>query len=210
MVDSAEIPTRQELPSVDTNGDGVVSTREGEVSAADQCGQLSRAITADVDGVPLRFAVRTAAVGYPPGEAGLATTRLVCELTAPADLGAAATLSFQDTFRDGRIGWREITAVGVDIGLPHSPVPVSSRTRIRRSAACSTSPSPRLPLHRPGAGRHRRGAAGAALLHRARAQALLRRSSPHRDRPAVGAALPAAGRRSRPRRTAARLAILGR
>ncbi|MGH3932797.1 MAG: nickel/cobalt transporter [Pseudonocardiaceae bacterium] len=126
VVDSAEIPTRQELGLVDTGGDGAVSPLEGEAYAVDQCDQLNRSVAAEVDGAPLRFAVRAAQVRYPPGEGGLPTTRLVCELTAPADLGAVATLSFRDTFRNDRIGWREITAIGVGVGLPSSPVPARS------------------------------------------------------------------------------------
>ncbi|MGH3834267.1 MAG: sulfite exporter TauE/SafE family protein [Pseudonocardiaceae bacterium] len=126
VVDSAEIPTLQQHPQVDTDGDGTVSGIERQAYAATQCDQLSGTVRATVDGEPLRFTVRSAEVSYPPGQADLPTTRLTCQLSAPAQLGEPATLSFRDGFGDDRIGWREITAVGRGVGLPQSPVPARS------------------------------------------------------------------------------------
>ncbi|MGH4022502.1 MAG: hypothetical protein ACRDT0_25340, partial [Pseudonocardiaceae bacterium] len=126
VVDSAEIPTLQQRPQVDIDGDGAVSGPERRASATAQCGQLSAAVRGAVDGEPLRFAVRSAGVSYPPGEADLPTTRLSCRLAAPAQLDEPATLHFRDGFRTDRIGWREITAVGAGVGLPESPVPARS------------------------------------------------------------------------------------
>ncbi len=126
VVDSAEIPTFQARSQVDTDGDGRISPEEGRAHATRQCDQVARAVSATVDGKPLRFAVRTTAVGYPSGEAGLPTTRLVCELSAPAELERPTELTFTDDFGGGRIGWREITATGVGVSLPGSPIPTRS------------------------------------------------------------------------------------
>ncbi|MGH3930717.1 MAG: hypothetical protein ACRDTF_12145, partial [Pseudonocardiaceae bacterium] len=126
VVDSAEIPTLQQRPQVDTDGDGVVSGAEQRAYATEQCDQFPGTLRATVDGEFLRFAVRSAEVSYPPGQADLPTTRLTCLLTAPAQLDEPATLSFLDDFGSDRIGWREITAVGEGIGLPQSPVPTRS------------------------------------------------------------------------------------
>ncbi|MGH3937839.1 MAG: hypothetical protein ACRDTG_04265, partial [Pseudonocardiaceae bacterium] len=126
VVDSAEIPTLQQQPQVDTDGDGVLSGAEQQTYATAQCDQLPGALRATVDGELLRFKVRSAEVSYPPGQADLPTTRLTCLLNAPAQLDEPATLSFRDDFGSDRIGWREITAVGEGIGLPQSPVPASS------------------------------------------------------------------------------------
>lgn len=126
VLDSAEIPTLQQRPQVDTNGDGSTSGAERTAYAGAQCAQLAGAARAAVDGDPLRFAVRSAQVSYPPGQAGLPTTRLTCRLTAPARLTEPATLTFRNGYRDDRVGWREITAVGEGIGLAHSPVPAHS------------------------------------------------------------------------------------
>ncbi|MFN2495410.1 MAG: High-affinity nickel-transporter [Pseudonocardiaceae bacterium] len=126
VVDSAEIPTLQQRPQVDTDGDGVVSGAERRVFATAQCHQLSAAVHATVDGESLRWAVRSAEVSYPPGQADLPTTRLICRLSAPAQLDEPATLIFRDGFGGDRIGWREITAAGAGVGLPQSPVPARS------------------------------------------------------------------------------------
>jgi ABC-type nickel/cobalt efflux system permease component RcnA len=126
VVDSAEIPTFQARSQVDTDGNELISPAEGRAHATGQCDQLSRAVSATVDGEPLRFTVRSTSVGYPAGEAGLPTTRLVCELSAPAELERPTELTFTDGFGAGRIGWREITATGVGVSLPGSPVPARS------------------------------------------------------------------------------------
>jgi nickel/cobalt transporter (NicO) family protein len=126
VVDSAEIPTLQQRPQLDTDGDATVSGAEQRAYAAAQCDRLSAAVRGAVDGEALRFAVRSAKVSNPSGEAGLPTTRLTCRLSAPAALGEPATLSFRNEFRSDRIGWREITAVGQGVGLPASSVPERS------------------------------------------------------------------------------------
>ncbi|MDQ3988731.1 MAG: High-affinity nickel-transporter [Actinomycetota bacterium] len=133
VVDSAEIPTFQSRPEVDTDGDRAISDPEASAYVTAQCDRLSRAVSATVDGEPLRFAVRSAAVSYPPGEAGLPTTRLTCELSAVADLGDAATVTFTDSFHEDRIGWREITAVGEGLRLPDAPVPARSVSDVLRN-----------------------------------------------------------------------------
>jgi hypothetical protein len=126
VVDSAEIPTLQQLPRTDTDGDGAVSAAEGRRYATESCADVAAAVTASVGGEPLRFAVRSAEVSYPPGAADLSITRLSCRLTAPADLAQPTTLAFRDGYLSDRIGWREITAVGEGVGLPESPVPATS------------------------------------------------------------------------------------
>lgn len=136
VVDSAEIPTLQQQPSVDSDSDGAVSAAEGETWAAGECDELAGAVSATVDGAALRWAVRSAQVTYPPGEGGLATTRLVCELSAPAELNVPASVTFANAFGANRIGWREITAAGRGVGLVESPVPARSVTdELRRYPA---------------------------------------------------------------------------
>ena len=126
VVDSAEIPTLQEQSQVDTDGDEAIFPAEGRAHATGQCGQLARAVSATVNGEALRFTVRSAEVSFPAGEGGLPTTRLVCELSAPAELDRSVELTFTDGSGVGRIGWREITATGVGVSLPGSPVPARS------------------------------------------------------------------------------------
>ena len=123
VVDSAEIATVQEQPAADTDRDGAVSTVEATAAADLECGRLASAVTLTVRGEPVPWAVPAAALEYPPGRAGLPTTRLTCSLTAPAALDGPAIVTVRDTYREDRIGWREFTAVGVGVGLLDPPVP---------------------------------------------------------------------------------------
>ncbi|MDX8035428.1 sulfite exporter TauE/SafE family protein [Lentzea sp. BCCO 10_0856] len=114
VIDLAEIPTLQEQPARQSG------------YAGSECDSVRSGLAVNVDGMNMAMALRSASVEYPPGEAGLATTRLTCLLTAPADLGAAATVDVRDTYRPGRVGWHEMTAVGDGIVLLDPPVPATS------------------------------------------------------------------------------------
>ncbi len=126
IVDTAEIPTLQDQPAVDTDSDGTVSDPERQAYAAASCDRLTTDITVAQDGRSLKWTVNAAAFDYHPGAADLRTSRLTCQLSATADLTRAAALSFQDSHRADRVGWHEITAVGAGVGILNSPVPQQS------------------------------------------------------------------------------------
>lgn len=127
VLDTAEIPTFQRRGEVDADGDGRYSSVEAAAHAAAECAELVSAVAATVDGTALAFTVVRAEAVFPPGDQNLApTTRVTCELTAPADLSGRATLEFRDAFREDRIGWREITATGAGLRLVESDVPAAS------------------------------------------------------------------------------------
>jgi ABC-type nickel/cobalt efflux system permease component RcnA len=126
IVDSAEIPTQQAKPGIDTDRDGDMSPEELAVHADEQCPTLTRSLTADVDGAPLAWQVVDTRAETVPGQAGLPTLRLTCRLRAGADLTEPSTVSFTDGYRTERIGWREITATGDGVRLPDAPVPSES------------------------------------------------------------------------------------
>jgi nickel/cobalt exporter len=111
VVDLAEIPTLQEK-----------SLEPGR-----ECASLATTLKSDVDGQALAFQVRASRLDRPTGQGNLATTRITCELTAPAKITGPVTLTFSDEFRGDRVGWHEITAVGTDVELD-SPVPAQSVT----------------------------------------------------------------------------------
>ncbi len=115
--------------------------------------------------------MRDSAFTRRPGQAGLRTSRLHCDLTGPADLSSPARVEVTDSFAGTSVGWHEMTAEGSGVRLSSSPLPTSSATdELRhypadlladpldqRSATLRTEPgagddAPALPAELPGAG----------------------------------------------------------
>ncbi|GAA3150068.1 nickel/cobalt transporter [Nonomuraea roseoviolacea] len=117
VVDAAELPTLQAQPQVDA-------------SYADRrCAALAAAQRLTVGGTATPWRVERAEYVYRPGQGGLRTSRLTCELTAPAAAspgGRGTVVTFADAFEQERIGWREITAVGDGVRLAASSAPAVS------------------------------------------------------------------------------------
>ncbi|CAN5132190.1 hypothetical protein BH20ACT5_BH20ACT5_04580 [soil metagenome] len=126
IVDSAEIPTAQELSSLDTDDDGEVSTAELASRASTQCAELAEAISLTVGGASTAWTVRDTALETLPGAASLPTLRLTCELRAEADLSAPTSVALVDDYGADRVGWREITAIGDGVRLIDPAVPSES------------------------------------------------------------------------------------
>lgn len=126
VLDSAEIPTLQQRSVVDTDRDGAFSPAETEAAADRQCAELGAAVTATVDGKRLVWSARSRRLEFPPGQAGLETTRLTCQFTADAELGVGATVSISDDYLPEKIGWREMTAIGDGVALVDSALPTDS------------------------------------------------------------------------------------
>ncbi len=176
VVDYAEIPTLQQRPGVDTDADGAVSAAEGQRRAADECGAVAGAVLASVDGTALDWRVQRTSLALQPGEAGLATTRVECELRAAAALDRPATVEVVDGYLADRIGWREISAAGDGVRLLESTVPAASVTeRVARVPGRPAHRAARRALgdaaggagirwrrRRPGCGAGRRTAGSAA------------------------------------------------
>ncbi|WP_371633166.1 high frequency lysogenization protein HflD [Streptomyces sp. NBC_01259] len=133
VTDTAEIPTLQATPAIDTDGDGRASSGELTAWAATQCAATSAklAVTA-----PRRLAwtTRSATFRFQPGQGGLRTSRLECRLRSPLDLTAGPVTLRVDTGADRkRVGWHEITATGIGTRLQQSTVPQTSPTHELRS-----------------------------------------------------------------------------
>lgn len=122
VVDTAEIPTLQDKAATDTDGDGTISPSEADRHGRTECAALAGAVTATVNGSPVRWRVAQSAATYPPGQPPLLTTRVACSLVTPANLHATALVEFTDSFQADRIGWREITAVGEGLRVVSSTV----------------------------------------------------------------------------------------
>ena len=126
IVDLAELPTLQDRSAVDANGDGAVSTAEAAAYNSRVCDALEGQVAVRVAGDRVRWTVRPDGFRYRPGSAGLHTSRISCDLVAPARLTQPAVVDVVNTYEADRVGWREITAAGHDVRILHSPVPVRS------------------------------------------------------------------------------------
>ncbi|MFI6602110.1 nickel/cobalt transporter [Nonomuraea sp. NPDC050536] len=112
VVDAAELPTLQAKPSV------------GAGYAVRTCATLAAAQRLTVGGTAVPWRVADARFSYAPGQGGLPTSRLTCELVAQVKV--TGDVSFTDGFEQERIGWREITATGHGVRLARSTVPAVS------------------------------------------------------------------------------------
>jgi nickel/cobalt transporter (NicO) family protein len=127
VVDMAEIPAFQTRQAVDADGDGEVGGAEAASWRLLQCQRVAAKVSAEVDGQPLRFAVAASRLAFPPGQGGLVTLRLECDLAARAPAGGGShTLRYRDGNADGRIGWREVTAAADRTTLEAADVPARS------------------------------------------------------------------------------------
>jgi len=127
VVDMAEIPAFQTRQTLDADADGTVSGAEAAAWRGRECPRLAGRLSAQVDGRALRLAASGARLAFPPGQGGLTTLRLECELAAPLPMGDSRhTLRYQDGNADGRIGWREVTAAGDRTTIERADVPARS------------------------------------------------------------------------------------
>jgi ABC-type nickel/cobalt efflux system permease component RcnA len=137
VVDMAEIPTFQTRQTIDTDDNGRVTGPEAAAWHNQECPRLATGLGAAVDGRAATLAVTGSALTFPKGVGGLQTLRLECALAAP--LPAGRSLAYTDTNLEGRVGWREITAVGDRATLEAANVPTTSL-----SARLTTYPQDQL------------------------------------------------------------------
>jgi hypothetical protein len=144
IVDLAELPTLQERPGVDANGDGKITAAESAAYNTRVCHAMAGAVALRVDGDRVQWSVHSAGFEYRPGSAGLHISRISCAFDAAADLKRSATVDLVNGYRADRIGWREITAAGHGVHIVNPSVPARSRwmlvraRRQRRTASCSS------------------------------------------------------------------------
>jgi nickel/cobalt transporter (NicO) family protein len=115
VLDLAEIPTFQAKPQVAAEGEAAYANRLAR--------SIGRHLRLTVDGrrsalVPIRHVL-----AFPPGQAGLRTTRLEVVFKGPP-LAGRSTVDYRDTNYPGRIGWKEITvrpSSGADVVASDAP-----------------------------------------------------------------------------------------
>jgi nickel/cobalt exporter len=142
IIDLAELPTLQERPAVDANGDGQVSAAESAAYNTHTCSAMAGAVALRVDGHRVHWSVRPAGFEYRPGSAGLHTSRISCMFDAAADLTRPAIVDLVNGYRADRIGWREITAAGHGVHIVNPPVPARSVSDWLRSYPADLLGSP--------------------------------------------------------------------
>ncbi len=125
VVDYAEIPTIQRFP--DAKGEGTVADGVAQRYAAGECGRLRPGLRLRLDGIRQALQVRSSRLEFVPGQAGLPTMRLTCELSTGSDVETTDhRLQYVDVNSLDRTGWREITVSGDGVTLADSTVPAES------------------------------------------------------------------------------------
>jgi ABC-type nickel/cobalt efflux system permease component RcnA len=124
VVDLAEIPAFREINRIDADGDDELSETERNRYRTGECERLATGLDLTVAGQSVALAPESSRLTFPPGTAGLDTLRLECDLVGPtAAIGSGTTVELTDGNFDGRVGWREITAVGDRTTVTESDVP---------------------------------------------------------------------------------------
>jgi nickel/cobalt transporter (NicO) family protein len=101
VLDMAEIPTFQAQETVRAEGVGAYTQR--------LAASIGRGLTLSVGGRRLALRPLRRVLAFPPGQAGLHTTRLeVVYASAPLQSGASVRLDYRDRNYADRIGWKEI------------------------------------------------------------------------------------------------------
>ncbi len=130
VVDMAEIPTFQSRSDYDTNADGRTDPAEAAAYGSRTCAQQSDHLKLRVDGVAAPVRVTGSTLQFPPGQGGLVTLRLTCNLVAMSGaLHGERRLEFRNANLGDRVGWHEITAAGDGTTLVSSTVPRESVSR---------------------------------------------------------------------------------
>ncbi|MGX4693102.1 HoxN/HupN/NixA family nickel/cobalt transporter [Streptomyces sp. JNUCC 63] len=119
--DLAEIPATQAKPGIERTG--------MSAWARQRCEKAARDNRLTVDGRDVALTAVGSHARVRPGQAGLDTLRVECELTAPLPEDATAAVAFRGAGASGGPGWREITARGDRMTLTASNVPKTSVSR---------------------------------------------------------------------------------
>lgn len=123
--DVAEVPTVAALRAADTDGDGDASPAELSTWADGRCAAAAERIRVAADAAPLALAVRSAHASTAAGQAGLATLRVECDLTAPVRITGRTAVTV-DAAAPSDLGWREITVAGDGTTIAAADVPATS------------------------------------------------------------------------------------
>ena len=115
VVDMAEIPTFQERPNIDENGDGELSVAERDDYLARQAAALRDGLELLVNGTPLGLEPQDQRLLFTPGAGDLPTMRIEVTFVGNLPQGTeAAQASYEDRNYHDRLGWQEIVVRATD------------------------------------------------------------------------------------------------
>jgi len=112
VVDIAEIPTFQELQTINSNG--VPSKEELNAYLEREAAKYGDGLVLRVDDVRVPLRIVDKSIALPQGAGGLQTLRIVCDYEAAlkaSDVGGEHHMRFEDTNNAGRIGWHELVVL---------------------------------------------------------------------------------------------------
>jgi len=108
VLDMAEIPAFQEMPAIDTDGNGELTASENAAYLARKQEEIVANLGLVANGSDVDLAVVASDITHPEGQAGLRTLRLSLLLHVAVS-GSSADLAYNDANYSDRIGWKEIT-----------------------------------------------------------------------------------------------------
>lgn len=109
VVDLAEFPTAQELQKADANRDGIFAEDERQAYLVQVTPDYVAGLKLTADGAPVTLQLTSKTISLGQGAAGLATMRLVYELTGQSPATSVAPhWHFENANLAERAGWREL------------------------------------------------------------------------------------------------------
>ena len=110
VLDMAEIPTFQEMRSLDRNGDGAADEAESSAYLSKRVPDLTSKISLSAGDRAVALNVTNSTLALLPGQGGLQTMRIVIDMTGalPDGWKDGASLAYHDANYSDRLGWRNV------------------------------------------------------------------------------------------------------
>lgn len=113
VVDMAEIPTFQMMPTIDLDNDGEISDGEKQQFLDNQLATIQENLLLTVNGRSRQLTPQTATVDFPIGQGELLTTRIEITFTSPLS-GRNWDVAYEDNNFADRLGWQEVVVTPTD------------------------------------------------------------------------------------------------